>query len=81
MKNVIRQSTYMEFLEEAQEKIFTEVKDRARKEGAYTLEAWMTVVDDIIEGHEEFGEINEEGEQELREVLRDRFEEFKSEAS
>lgn len=69
----------MEFPEVEYDKIYREVKGRAHHEGAYTLDAWKTIVDDIVEGHEEFGEIREEGEQNLKDILIDRFEEFRSE--
>jgi hypothetical protein len=69
----------MEFLEVEHNKIFNEVKLRAHTEGAYTLEAWKTIVDDVIDGHEEFGEIKDVDEQNLKDILLDRFEEFKSE--
>lgn len=68
----------MEFLEEQYDKIYREVKGRARGEGAYTLDAWKTIVDDVVAGHDEFGELNEEGEQNLKDILIDRFEEFRS---
>ena len=69
----------MEFLEERYDKLYREVKGRAHDEGAYTLDAWKTIIDDIVDGHEEFGEIAEEGEQNLKDILVGRFEEFKSE--
>lgn len=69
----------MEYLEEQYDRIYREVKGRAHGEGAYTLDAWRTVIDDIVDGHEEFGELDEEGEQNLKDILMDRFEEFKTE--
>lgn len=69
----------MEFLETDYDTIYREVKARALAEGAFTLEAWKTVVNDVVKGHVEFGEVGVEGEQNLRDVLLDRFEEFKSE--
>lgn len=68
----------MENLEEQFEKIFTEVKKRAEAEAAYTLEAWKTIVDDVLESHEEFGEVSEENDQNMKDILIDRYSEFKS---
>lgn len=67
----------MEFLEEQYERIYNQVKGRAHAEGAYTLEAWKTIVDDIVDGHEEFGEVDKEGTQNLKDIVYHRFEEFK----
>jgi len=67
----------MQFLEEEYDRIYNQVKGRARAEGAYTHDAWRTIVDDVVDTHEEFGEVNEEGLQNLKDILNERFEEFK----
>jgi len=67
----------MEFLEVQQEDIYREVQARALAEGAYTSDAWRTIVDDVVDGHEEFGEVDEDGVRNLKDILMDRFEDFR----
>ena len=69
----------MEFLEESQQKLFEELKERALKEGAYTHDEWKSVVDEVVQEHEEFGELDDEGIENLKSTLNGRYSEFENE--
>jgi hypothetical protein len=61
------------------EELYQEVKARALDEGAFTHEEWSGLVDDVLYGHEEFGEVHDDEElSAVKETLKSRFEEFKS---
>lgn len=71
----------MEFLTFDPEELYQAVKERALAEGAFTPEAWSDVVDMAIQDRQEFGEMREDDQEfvALKEELKERFEEFKSE--
>jgi hypothetical protein len=62
------------------EDLFIEVCELADQEGAPDQEGWNVVVDEVVQGHLDLGELPEETDSEaLKGILRNRFEEYKQE--
>ncbi|WKZ29078.1 MAG: hypothetical protein QY323_06155 [Patescibacteria group bacterium] len=62
------------------DELYGAVKERALSEGAYTPEEWSDVIDMTLQDREEFGEVHDDEElSAVKEQLKARFEEFKSE--
>lgn len=70
----------MEFLTFDLEEVYQAVKERALSEGAYTPEAWSTLIDAVLQDREEFGEVHDDEElSAVKEQIKEMFGEFKSE--
>jgi hypothetical protein len=69
----------MEFLESDLNELYETVKAQAAEEGAYTLEAWKSIVEAVLQDRAEFGEIHDEDMEEIREGLVGRFADFEAE--
>lgn len=70
----------MEFLTFDPDEVYRAVKERAISEGAFTPQAWSDMIDAELQDRAEFGEVSEEEElSAVKEQLKERFEEFKSE--
>jgi hypothetical protein len=71
----------MENLQLDFEELYSEVKRRAGDEGAYSQEAWNSVVDTVISEKLDYGEVDEDVDVEgLREALESRYQDFESDA-
>jgi hypothetical protein len=61
------------------EEIYEQIKERAVTEGAFTHEEWDDIVDDVLDAKREFEEISDDVDWgEIREALRDRFDDFEA---
>ena len=69
----------MEFIDYDIETLYGEVREKAESEGAYEHEAWKEIVEDVLAGHTEFGELDQEELMELKEKLVGRFTDFEEE--
>ena len=62
------------------DELYQAVKERALSEGAYTPEEWNDAIDMVIQDREECGEVHDDEElSAVKEQLKARYEEFKSE--
>lgn len=62
--------------------IYTEVCELAREQGVSNQETWGELVDEVIESHQDMGEIDmDEDTVGMKEELRTRWEEYKLEAT
>ena len=66
----------MKFIDYDAEELYREVRAKAEAEGALDHESWKGGVEDVLAGHAEFGEIEEQEMIELRENLVSRFADF-----
>ncbi len=62
------------------EELYQAVKERALAEAAYEPEAWSSMIDAVLEDRQEFGEVHDDEElSAVKEQLKERYPEFKSE--
>lgn len=62
--------------------LYAEVADLARDQGVADKETWVELVEEVVEGHLDLGEIDMETDTEaMKEVLRTKWEEYKEEAA
>jgi hypothetical protein len=58
------------------EELYLETAERARAEGVASHDAWRTVVDVVLDSHEEFGEVDDEEVENIKEALYGRYQDF-----
>ncbi len=68
----------MEFLNYDIEQLYQEVRTKAEAEGAYEAASWKDMVDAVIQDHTEFGELDEDELEEIREKLIGKFADFEA---
>ncbi len=63
------------------DELYQEVADLARDQGVADKETWHDLVEEVVEGHADLGELDDEQDTEgMKEVLRNKWEEYKEEA-
>lgn len=64
------------------DKLYHEVAELFREQGALSRELWNEIVDEVVEGHVDLGELDEDQNTEgMKEVLRAKWNTFKEELS
>jgi hypothetical protein len=69
----------MEIFDYDLDDVYQDVKEKALAEGAFSHEAWKSMVDAVLADRNEFGEIHDEDLQEIKELLIGRFADFEAE--
>jgi hypothetical protein len=66
----------------SREDLFREISGLAEDEGTADKEMWDELIDEVVDGHLDSGELGvEQNTEEMKEVLRERWEEYKGSLS